>query len=1322
MYRILAGDTVVYDQSRPGIWSVVSPKLTMELNQSGQLKFTLQPLDEFYHTCQPFETYLSVEDDGEEVFYGRVLTRSEGRIKGTVSIVCEGALSFLFDGELQADSKSTSSGSAKYNHQTQTAGDFLARCLTAYNSDIEYGSDGDTRRHIRPGTFDHSDVDTSKEYKVTTTGSVKDAIESHVLQDYGGFIRVRHDSEGHLVLDWLEGFDNVDTSEVELGKNIIDQMNKISADNIFTVIRPIGKDGLTLSSSYSGEWLEGDGTMRVFYSEDIRNRYGRIVKSMTFSDADTEAELYTEAHEYVEKLHYEIFASVDIKMVDMHYIDGTTPKVRLGDAFSHIAGFEGTTLTVASLELDLEKPQNDHFALKNGKELESTYGGFGQQTSATSSSRGKGISGGTSSGFGTTFKYIREGEESVTIATKNIEIHADRLEETANDYARVSRVQGQQGEQITSLSGRITTIEGTGVFQNSEKITNIAGNFTITKDAQGHDVIDLIQGSVFVIDRENGIMSTNINNRFVTTETDVNGLKTTVNNISGSALWAQSNNIIGVVGQFEVVGTGDDQYIRVTSGGGIRVHRNDADFGLYDSDSLTAGILVTKLNDNTTTAQIKATRINLDGYVTATQLSAGTISANFADITVADAGSVHAKTAYIRDVMVREGSDDWRNVRSFIYDAERTDDGTGNTVELTFHRLSGEDTVITFNKAGSVTLTGAWEAGKTGKFTVRPTPSTAGNEVFTTLTHLTGTDYYHWGQASSGEDENAYYGTIGASINGGSVTAVFPFVVNALTRYNAGFDAVGLTTAWATGDTGASNQLTVSADAKTDGTVRRRIFSLGLSAAGWSSGSNNVQLRSNGSVVAHLSVTIPANSTAGWDNAYVDGDYYVSGSLGGRVLSYTFSGSKAYEDGWEQAENDFNAPITTPASLGDSLVITGPSSTVDGTPTSITYTLSADSNFIYLKYGANTIARAPNPGGGSMALTKPPTWANTPGSTGTSVTWGTSNTVTVQTADGNDNVSLGLYMTQGSTWTDEWIRNTYIRLDSASGRYVAKMPVDASNVYEAGRTAVTIAGLSWTSGSNSSSTRQMRTSTSGRGTESTYDYELVLKDGSDNDTVILTVDNLSTSAAATQRMAYTHGKYTAGWRAAYGVWKVPAAGTAATCTFTFPAYANDTTLTRTYTLSEDNSYAYLKDPNGNTVARVSNGAYQAGYNRGYELGEAAGMLKGWRAYYDDTEDWISAYDEGGGVYSVWIPKREPPSDWIGGGTSATCEEWFRYSTSGTHSPTASNASRQAVAAGDSFISGCRHLTPGWTEPSSGGMYYKFTITCGGSSAKYYFKV
>jgi len=544
--------------------------------------------------------------------------------------------------------------------------------------------------------------------------------------------------------------------------------------------------------------------------------------------------------------------------------------------------------------------------------------------------------------------------------------------------------------------------------------------------------------------------------------------------------------------------------------------------------------------------------------------------------------------------------------------------------------------------------------------------------------------------------------------------------------WDGGFDAVSLSQAWATGDTGASNQLTVSADAKTDGTVRRRTFSLGLEAAGWSSGSNNVQLRSNGSVVAHLSVSIPANSTAGWANAYVDGDYYVSGNLGGRVLSYTFSGSEAYRAGWAAAEGGFDAPTTTPASLGGSVTITGPNSTVDGTPVPITYTLSADSSYVYLKYGANVVARTANPGGGAMAIGTP-TWANAPGSTGTSVTWGTSNTVTVPTADGNDSISIGLYMTQGSTWTNEWIRNTYIRLDSASGRYVAKMPVDASGVYtsghNAGRDAVTIAGLTWSTGTNSSSTRRMTTSTSGRYTEeSTYQYELVLKNGSDNDTVILTVDNVDTAAAAAQRMAFTHGQYTSGWRAAYGVWRVPAAGTAATCTFTFPAYANNTTTTRTYTLSETNTYCYLKDPNGNTVARITNGAYDAGYTSGYDIGYAAGKLAGWQAFWDDKPDWIEAWDEGGGTYSVWTPKREPPDGWIGDGSSATCVKWFEYSTTGSHSPSASGLARQSVQAGDSFISGCRHLSTPWTEPSTGGMYYKFTVTCGGSSAQYYFKV
>lgn len=112
---------------------------------------------------------------------------------------------------------------------------------------------------------------------------------------------------------------------------------------------------------------------------------------------------------------------------------------------------------------------------------------------------------------------------------------------------------------------------------------------------------------------------------------DIDGLmitvpevQSTVNGITGSALWVQRNNITGVVGEFEVVtdpATGK-KTLKVISGGGMLIRRNNVEFGLYDQGNLTGGVMVEKINDVGTVTKIRGDRVDVE----ASQVRIGTTS------------------------------------------------------------------------------------------------------------------------------------------------------------------------------------------------------------------------------------------------------------------------------------------------------------------------------------------------------------------------------------------------------------------------------------------------------------------------------------------------------------------------------------------------------------------------------------------------------------------------------------------------------------------------------------------------------------------------
>ena len=93
----------IYDQNGTTSLPIIGPKSSFELNEAGSLGFTLLPGHPLYNDLEPLSSYVYAYDDGEEIFYGRVLQKSKPTLTGQVSYQCEGALTFLLDSEVEPD-------------------------------------------------------------------------------------------------------------------------------------------------------------------------------------------------------------------------------------------------------------------------------------------------------------------------------------------------------------------------------------------------------------------------------------------------------------------------------------------------------------------------------------------------------------------------------------------------------------------------------------------------------------------------------------------------------------------------------------------------------------------------------------------------------------------------------------------------------------------------------------------------------------------------------------------------------------------------------------------------------------------------------------------------------------------------------------------------------------------------------------------------------------------------------------------------------------------------------------------------------------------
>lgn len=199
-----------------------------------------------------------------------------------------------------------------------------------------------------------------------------------------------------------------------------------------------------------------------------------------------------------------------------------------------------------------------------------------------------------------------------------------------------------------------------------------------------------------------------------------------------------------------VIQTAGGLYVKRTSGG------TDAYFGVYDQNNLTAGILVNKLNNGSTSVKIRADAIDLEGYVTATELAAtsariNNLTAGYTQAQILWANTLKGGTlqvgattygasrltvdgTYVGAMLTSSGTP---VSISHGYFTGCTKSTSGNTVTLTFTKGVGDPVEVSFDRGGQasgVSLSAAGNVRETqGEWLADTTVSLNGTTATKTL-------------------------------------------------------------------------------------------------------------------------------------------------------------------------------------------------------------------------------------------------------------------------------------------------------------------------------------------------------------------------------------------------------------------------------------------------------------------------------------------------------------------------------------------------------------------------------------------------------------
>ena len=334
MYVIKVDGQVLYSPALSDEYRIISPTVSLEVNKAGSMSFTMPPGHVMYDAIHKMKSIITLEQDGEEIFRGRVLDDVTD-FYNQKKVYCEGELAFLMD-SLQRP----------FEYEG-TAKGFLRKMLKTHNEQV------DEEKRFSVGNI--TAVDDSVQLALENAGysDTLTTLESALLDMYEGFFVIRNEG-GVRYLDYLRTYDANSGQKIEFGVNLLELDNEINAKDIFTVLVPLG--GINKKGEVLTVESVNDGLDYIENAEAIA-QYGRIVKTHSWDYINDAAELYELGYEKLMKATTD--NTITIKAVDLHLLNGDTEKISLGDNVHLLSEPHGLDkeYTCEAIEIDIFNPE-----------------------------------------------------------------------------------------------------------------------------------------------------------------------------------------------------------------------------------------------------------------------------------------------------------------------------------------------------------------------------------------------------------------------------------------------------------------------------------------------------------------------------------------------------------------------------------------------------------------------------------------------------------------------------------------------------------------------------------------------------------------------------------------------------------------------------------------------------------------------------------------------------------------------------------------------------------------------------------------------------
>ena len=346
MFRVLCDGYVLHDSNLEA-FTLIAPKLDIEVNKSGQFSFQISHKHPYYNKIVNKKSYIEIYEDGEWSWSGRPI-KINTAMKLYKTVTCEGELSFLHD-SIQTI--------AEYHNLSVK--DFFATLINKHNEDVD-----DAKRFV-VGNVTVTDPNDSL-YRYSNYESTFKTIQDKLIDRLGGYLVVRHENDVRYI-DYVTEYPYLTNQEIRFGSNIIDIALDESFDDAISAIIPLGakinqinqdtqvaNNTGTLEDARLTIESVNDGKDYIVIDEAV-NRLGIIKDVVIFDDVTLASNLMSKGYN---ALYERIYASLKISLsvFDRSYIEENIDKFRLGatvvvDTKKH--GIDNNRMMISKMSLSL---------------------------------------------------------------------------------------------------------------------------------------------------------------------------------------------------------------------------------------------------------------------------------------------------------------------------------------------------------------------------------------------------------------------------------------------------------------------------------------------------------------------------------------------------------------------------------------------------------------------------------------------------------------------------------------------------------------------------------------------------------------------------------------------------------------------------------------------------------------------------------------------------------------------------------------------------------------------------------------------------------